>query len=336
MDASESPPDNSPVPSQQNKRKRNGAAQQLHTPKAKSGKEGNGEGGEGGMKMPVPSKRQHGIKNKSTKKLSVSADRPRNKMQREAAKNAPTPSILGYLNFPRGPKTKSSKSVPSTLETIPETAQLLTMTASSTKVHPKKGRGTYKDYSKGNDKKVLDCAMGSMLLSGGDVGKALAHLATEYPSGVLSRGTLRSRYLSLTKRIAESGDKHEDEITDDIAMFDRIKNSQSDGKGGGLTSKSTQDYLQSVARSRDNSNRGMSRKEMISFIAQIENVSNKKASNHYEYLVRAKKLSDLKRGGRVVHAQPTTTNRTAITTQKLLRTNNTLELGKSHTIQACK
>ena len=46
------------------------------------------------------------------------------------------------------------------------------------------------------------------------------------------------------------------------------------------------------------------------------------------FLIRSNKLPQLKRGGRVVSAQATTTNRTAITTSKLLRTHKTVALGK--------
>ena len=59
---------------------------------------------------------------------------------------------------------------------------------------------------------------------------------------------------------------------------------------------------------------------MISIISELKSVTTKKAENHYEYLVRSKTLNQLKNDGRVVTAQATTTNRTAITTEKLLRT----------------
>ena len=67
---------------------------------------------------------------------------------------------------------------------------------------------------------------------------------------------------------------------------------------------------------------------MITFISEIESVRMKTAENHYDYLIRSKQLPELKNDGRVVLAQPTTTNRTAITTAKLLRTHHTLTLGK--------
>lgn len=58
----------------------------------------------------------------------------------------------------------------------------------------------------------------------------------------------------------------------------------------------------------------MTQKEMINFISEIEGVPPRRAANHYVWFVRQQKLSDLKRRGRTVHAQPTTTIRTAIAT----------------------
>jgi len=66
---------------------------------------------------------------------------------------------------------------------------------------------------------------------------------------------------------------------------------------------------------------------MISFIANLHDATMKQAENHYDHLIRSKQLMELKRNGRVVQAQKTTTNRTAITTEKLLRTHNTMDLG---------
>ena len=54
----------------------------------------------------------------------------------------------------------------------------------------------------------------------------------------------------------------------------------------------------------------------------------KTAENHYDFFIRANKLPQLKRGGRVVSAQATTTNRTEITTAKIIRTHKTVALGK--------
>ena len=60
-------------------------------------------------------------------------------------------------------------------------------------------------------------------------------------------------------------------------------------------------------------------------LADSHGIDHKKAANHYDYLVRQNMLPTLKQGGRVVRAQATTTNRTATTTEKLLR-NHTIWL----------
>ena len=72
----------------------------------------------------------------------------------------------------------------------------------------------------------------------------------------------------------------------------------------------------------------MARKEMISFVAEFKGVAFKTAENAYDYLVRKGVLTKLKGGGKVVSTQATTTNRTAITTQKLLRTYSCYSVGK--------
>ena len=103
---------------------------------------------------------------------------------------------------------------------------------------------------------------------------------------------------------------------------------QRGGEAKALTSEGTRLYLQEVDKARNESNRGIPRKEMIQLISEIQSCPIKTASNHYEWLVQTKKLPELKRGGRVVAAQPTTTNGTAITTQKIMRTHVTMDSGK--------
>ena len=60
----------------------------------------------------------------------------------------------------------------------------------------------------------------------------------------------------------------------------------------------------------------------------MKSVTSKTAENHYDYLVRSRQLPELKRGGRVLSTQATTTNRTATTTAKLLRTHMTVRARK--------
>jgi exosome complex RNA-binding protein Csl4 len=72
----------------------------------------------------------------------------------------------------------------------------------------------------------------------------------------------------------------------------------------------------------------MPRKEIICVVAELCGVSFKTAENHFDYLIRSKQLPELKKDGRVVTAQVTTTNRTAVTTEKLLRTHMSQEEGE--------
>ncbi len=71
--------------------------------------------------------------------------------------------------------------------------------------------------------------------------------------------------------------------------------------------------LQSIATSKNEMNKGMTRKEMITLMSELFSVSSKEAENHFDYLIKSKQFPELKRGGHVVSAQATTTNRTAIT-----------------------
>ncbi len=61
---------------------------------------------------------------------------------------------------------------------------------------------------------------------------------------------------------------------------------------------------------------------MIVLISELFSPSHKAAEIHFDYLILTKQLNVLKGDGRVVPAQATTTNRTVITTHKLLCTHN--------------
>ncbi len=72
----------------------------------------------------------------------------------------------------------------------------------------------------------------------------------------------------------------------------------------------------------------MAQKEVISVITELGNVAFKAVENHFNYLIRSKKLPQLKNNGRVVTEQATTTNQTAVMTEKLLRTHALQEEGE--------
>lgn len=76
------------------------------------------------------SKPKHGLtskvtktKDKKTKKLVISAGRPRNKEEKDALAAKPEPSMWKYLNLPKGRPTKQNKSsAPTTSEAPPPEA----------------------------------------------------------------------------------------------------------------------------------------------------------------------------------------------------------------------
>ena len=148
-----------------------------------------------------------------------------------------------------------------------------------------------------------------MCWSRGDEEKARVDMAMVSRVVIIPQKTLADHYVRAKEKL-------DAERNIDLVAFDRKKmNAEGEGKAKALTSEDTRLYLQEVAKARDESNRGMPRKEMIQLISNIQSCPIKTASNHYEWLVRTKKLPELNRGGRVVTAQPTITNCTTITTK---------------------
>jgi hypothetical protein len=142
---------------------------------------------------------------------------------------------------------------------------------------------------------------------------------------VVKRQTANSWLKKIQKdAIAQTNDDDGDKK---LAAFDRHAVTNTNHKSS-LTTKADRDFLQSVIKARDERNAGMPRKEVISVIAEIASVPVKNAENHLDYLIRSKKLPELKNNGRIVRAQATTTNRTAVTTEKLLRTHMSQEEGE--------
>jgi hypothetical protein len=72
-------------------------------------------------------------------------------------------------------------------------------------------------------------------------------------------------------------------------------------------------------------NNGMSCKETITLIMDWTGCGDGIATNHFAYLVRKKKLPDLKRDGRVVIAQKTTTKRGQITIEQQVHWHGVIE-----------
>ena len=79
-------------------------------------------------------------------------------------------------------------------------------------------------------------------------------------------------------------------------------------------------FLQEVIVERDNGNNPMTRHEVIQLITEISQCFDEmRAKNHFDYLIREKKLNLLKRDGKVSTAQATTTKRSAVTAEQQWR-----------------
>jgi hypothetical protein len=145
--------------------------------------------------------------------------------------------------------------------------------------------------------------------------KKIAHEAIfkANPQAVVPRQTLNILLISAKAKIntVTSGD-----LGTEYNIYQCISEASDTSS---LTTNSDRELLQHIAKLSDE----MSRKKMIVLIAELFGVLYKTAEYHFDYLIKSKQLNELKPGGHVVAAQPTTTNHTAITTQKLLRTHNT-------------
>ena len=235
--------------------------------------------------------------------------------------------MYGYIKLPIigwPTKTIDSQMIgpsPSTADTAlaPATAAAASR-ASSVKV--KMSSKTHGLYNKHDNRSGQDVWVTSMLLNNN---RKIANEAMfkADPQAVVPRQTLNSLLNSAKAKMnaVTSGNLG----TDEYDIYQRPSQDYSSS----LTTNSDRELLQHIAKSRDEMNRGMSRKEMIVLIAELFGIPYKTAENHFDYLIKSKQLNELKRGGRVVAAQATTTNCTAITTQKLICTHNTTLLAWS-------
>ena len=162
-------------------------------------------------------------------------------------------TIFGYLEFPSGRKTKTSAaSLPvETIETITADVTPPRVAVSQT------SRCSYKNYETGLKKEAMYCGVTSMFETGGDVTAAAAAILSKFgPKILINRSTLHGRFEKVKKKINEAGQNHEGDGNQDLEMF--VRNVQGRRMRNSLTSRETQLYLQSIANSRDNNNKGMS------------------------------------------------------------------------------
>ena len=94
----------------------------------------------------------------------------------------------------------------------------------------------------------------------------------------------------------------------------------------GLLSETQVLFLAEIIQSRTNWNIPPTRAEVVEAVMQLSQCGNrKKCIDHYDYLVKMKRLESLKNGGKVVTAQPTTNKRAGITVEQQLRWMETIE-----------
>ena len=109
--------------------------------------------------------------------------------------------------------------------------------------------------------------------------------------------TTLKRYVKKANELIEKGESVD---------YGHLCSTSTDTDNRSFTSKSQQQFLGDVAKACDENNNGMSRKEMISLILHLVGSNKtKSADNHFDYLVRNKKLPQLKQGGKVRSVQKT-------------------------------
>jgi len=87
-----------------------------------------------------------------------------------------------------------------------------------------------------------------------------------------------------------------------------------------LLSNEQVEWLQDIIHQHDINSKGMSRREAITIIAEVGRCSSmNQAEDHYNYLVKKKRLAKLKRNGRVITAQSITSERSQISIRQQYR-----------------
>lgn len=138
-------------------------------------------------------KRQHGIKNKSTKKTKVSHDRPRTHEERESLKKpGKPPNMFAYLSLPPGRPKKISDSSPSNSNTANHSNEAATKSHTQPPLpKPITSRGSYKNYDKGDQKNAKAIVLQGLALHG-NVTQAIADAQKKYSTVIFKRQTVNS------------------------------------------------------------------------------------------------------------------------------------------------
>lgn len=123
---------------------------------------------------------------------------------------------------------------------------------------------------------------------------------------------------TLRRRIKEAEEAAAKKGKDAVVYLDEFRRGEKVA-GKMLTSEETRDYLQELIVLRDLKNNPMTRGEVIGTIQMMCFCDFKTAENHWYYLRRKKLLPECKNHGALRSAQATTTKRSGVTTEKLMR-----------------
>jgi hypothetical protein len=88
--------------------------------------------------------------------------------------------------------------------------------------------------------------------------------------------------------------------------------------GWSLMSKPMRAFIAGIAKCHDEAQIGMSCKEVIQLMKILTLATTKQCDNHFDYLVRMKKMPELKNHGRVQRAQAMTTKCSCIQMEQQL------------------
>lgn len=243
------------------------------------------------------------MEEESEKKPSIAELHPCNKEEQEAKKKQG--SILGWIVLKPGHPTQTSHaaSLPAKANTNPKKNK-----AAATpprEVNPLKPRmkkqkkhGSYVDWTSAENIRVLDNFVEAK--QAGDE-PVLPLDGQPFPSCQ----TVNSWVAKLKQYESDNG------LLEHVTVSEFTEKAPKADKHLIITVEQC-GHLCNAIKARDFGNKGMDCKEVVDLIAQLGQVSLKSADNHFCWLVREKKLPDLKCNGKVVKAQKTTTSRSQV------------------------
>ena len=245
---------------------------------------------------------------------------PRNAVQRAEARSQGR--ITGFLsNRKRGAPPKLQPPNPkiprttvgATADTAVAVDTAVTVISVTDELTSKKSspgsRGAYKNWSIEPMKSALDRAAHASL-KGLDPQEAAGEI-------IIPGGTLRRRIKQIKAAAAEMRGSEYLYLND----FERGRRNDTQS----LTSVVDREYIQHLIVLRDMRNNGMTLPEVFGLIQKLTNCSHSQAKQHWYYCQRKKLLPELKNHDALRTAQATTTKRSGVTTEKLLRWYGTVE-----------